>query len=306
MIELPCCCPVCTKYSAKELNELPEKERTVEIARHNLYLSFMELRNIKQAIREGTLWELVEQRATAHPKLLKALKAIRSYNPYLESVEPRYRLKGVKYLTEYSLHLPVLSKQRRYMAETYKEYAKTLILIPELDEPSYTNKTVKSTIDRVNNRIGQNAKNTNAVDESKKNVRFSEIKSQAEHSIYIVSDIVGLIPFSLADVYPNSQHEGHPDITPGCQLIHEHLTAIGKFLERYTGNSGANAGVGSNEGKKQRIMIYYPDDYINEFGETESYYPQDHLIGHIILLSRDFPGLSMEIYRDLEELLEKL
>jgi 7-cyano-7-deazaguanine tRNA-ribosyltransferase len=27
LIELPCCCPVCTRFTAKELNELPEKEK---------------------------------------------------------------------------------------------------------------------------------------------------------------------------------------------------------------------------------------------------------------------------------------
>ncbi len=293
LLELPCCCPVCTRFTAKELNELPENEKMIQIARHNLYLSYMELKNIKQAIREGTLWELVEQRSTAHPKLLKALKAIRAYTPYLESMEPRYKTKGIKYLTEYSLYNPTLSKQRKYIAETHQESADTLILIPELDEPSYTNKTVKETIDKIRARIP-----TIATEKENKQQPFSQTRKELiHHSIYIVSDIIGLIPYYLADIYPNSQHEGHPDIYPGCSLIREHLTAIAKFFERISDKK-------SNT--KKRVLIYYPMQYINEFGELENFIPTDHLIGHISLLSHDFPTLEIKIVTNLEELLNQL
>ena len=319
LLELPCCCPVCSRFSAKELNELPEKEKTMQIARHNLYLSYMELKNIKQAIREGTLWELVEQRSTAHPKFLKALKTIRQYQPFLESMEPRYKTKGIKYLTEYSLYNPTLTKQRRYIAEKHQEYADTLIFIPELDEPSYTNKTVKDTIDKIIQKIKSKTGSTidppdapredlgkyslsslSSDDKELENTEFlpfSQIRSKMAYSLYIVSDIVGLIPYTMADVYPNSQHEGNPDIYPGCSLVREHLTAIATFFERIAKKS---------QDAKKRVLIYYPVQYINEFGENESFLPSNHLIGHISLLAHDFPTMEIRTSIDLDELLKSL
>ena len=46
------------------------------MAEHNLYVCRAEINRIKQAIREGRLWEHVEMRAHAHPALLTALKKV--------------------------------------------------------------------------------------------------------------------------------------------------------------------------------------------------------------------------------------
>ncbi len=69
---LPCSCPVCSKHGTG-LKELPAEEKTKELARHNLYVSMQEIDTIKQAIRENTLWELVNVRCRSHPELYKAL-----------------------------------------------------------------------------------------------------------------------------------------------------------------------------------------------------------------------------------------
>lgn len=79
--ELPCECPVCSSHSPKELDEKL-------LAEHNLYQTFKEIRTIRHAISEGTLWELVEQRIRAHPRLIEAYRGIKKYNKYLETVEP--------------------------------------------------------------------------------------------------------------------------------------------------------------------------------------------------------------------------
>ena len=62
LTELPCSCPVCSKYAASELKKLGKKEKILEIAKHNLYVSFAELKKIRNAIANGNLWELVEIR----------------------------------------------------------------------------------------------------------------------------------------------------------------------------------------------------------------------------------------------------
>ena len=65
--DLPCCCPVCTVSSVDTLMDMEKKERADKIACHNLWQTFTEMKKIKQAIKYGSLWEMIEQRATMHP-----------------------------------------------------------------------------------------------------------------------------------------------------------------------------------------------------------------------------------------------
>jgi 7-cyano-7-deazaguanine tRNA-ribosyltransferase len=80
----PCSCPVCSEMSPAETRKLPEEERTRRLAEHNLHVSFAELRTVRQAIVEGSLWELVEERCRAHPSLLTALFRLGRHAGFLE------------------------------------------------------------------------------------------------------------------------------------------------------------------------------------------------------------------------------
>ncbi len=83
---LPCSCPVCTSHDASELIHSENREEL--LARHNLYVTFEEIREVKQAIKEGSLWELVEQRCRAHPQLLNGLKRALHYSDWIEQIQP--------------------------------------------------------------------------------------------------------------------------------------------------------------------------------------------------------------------------
>lgn len=83
---LPCSCPVCSSHTARELMECENREEL--IARHNLYVTFAEIREVKQAIKEGSLWELVEQRCRAHPQLLGGLRRALTHSDWIETIEP--------------------------------------------------------------------------------------------------------------------------------------------------------------------------------------------------------------------------
>ncbi len=83
---LPCSCPVCTSHDAGELIKSENREEL--LARHNLYVTFAEMREVKQAIKEGSLWELVEQRCRAHPQLLNGLKRMLSHTEWIEQFQP--------------------------------------------------------------------------------------------------------------------------------------------------------------------------------------------------------------------------
>lgn len=83
---LPCSCPICSKYTAKELKKADNREEL--LGRHNLYATFAEIRLIKQCIKDGKLLELVEQRCRAHPRLLDGLKKLYIYSSWLEQFDP--------------------------------------------------------------------------------------------------------------------------------------------------------------------------------------------------------------------------
>ncbi len=86
---LPCSCPVCSSYDAGELKKSEKREEL--LAHHNLHATFAEIREVKQAIKEGSLWELVEHRCRAHPKLLDGLRRALNYSGWIEQFQPAPR-----------------------------------------------------------------------------------------------------------------------------------------------------------------------------------------------------------------------
>ncbi|MCL2142430.1 MAG: tRNA guanosine(15) transglycosylase TgtA, partial [Methanimicrococcus sp.] len=82
---LPCSCPVCTVHTVQSIRKAKNKEEL--LARHNLYVTFEEIRQIKQAINDGKLMELVELRCHSHPQMLNALKALYKHADWLEECD---------------------------------------------------------------------------------------------------------------------------------------------------------------------------------------------------------------------------
>ncbi|MBU3897042.1 MAG: tRNA guanosine(15) transglycosylase TgtA [Nanoarchaeota archaeon] len=83
LIEFPCNCPECVKAKPDKIKKLPKHEREQFLARHNLHVTFGEIRTIRQAIKENNLWELVQTRLRAHPNLLEAFNVIKKHKKYL-------------------------------------------------------------------------------------------------------------------------------------------------------------------------------------------------------------------------------
>jgi 7-cyano-7-deazaguanine tRNA-ribosyltransferase len=84
---LPCSCPICNKYGTG-LKELPEEEKIRNLAMHNLYVSIEEISRVKQAIREGSLWELLSIRTRSHPELLSGLERLLKHCRWLSELDP--------------------------------------------------------------------------------------------------------------------------------------------------------------------------------------------------------------------------
>ena len=84
----PCSCPVCADHDPDEVRRCDDTERERLLAAHNLYVSFGEIRRIKQAVRSGNLLELVESRARGHPRMLDGYRALLDHADQLEREDP--------------------------------------------------------------------------------------------------------------------------------------------------------------------------------------------------------------------------
>ena len=81
LADLPCSCSICRSHTTDELRSAPDRERL--LALHNLYVTLAEIARVRQAIVDGTLWELVDERCRGHPQLLSGYRALLGYAPIL-------------------------------------------------------------------------------------------------------------------------------------------------------------------------------------------------------------------------------
>jgi len=107
LVEFPCSCPVCVKADPAEVKKLPEPERVNFLARHNLYVTFQELRTVRTAIRGQWLWELVQERARSHPALLAGLHwALARHGKWLSNFDRVSKKSALLWSGEESGHRP--------------------------------------------------------------------------------------------------------------------------------------------------------------------------------------------------------
>lgn len=86
LAELPCPCRVCRSMTADELRKADDRERL--LALHNLHVTLAEIARIRQAIQDGTLWELVDERCRSHPRLLDGYRELLAHAAELERDDP--------------------------------------------------------------------------------------------------------------------------------------------------------------------------------------------------------------------------
>ena len=180
---LPCSCPVCSRYSVEELLELDEETRTKLLAEHNLHVLMEELRWVKQAIKEGRLWEYLEERAHSHPAARRAFEVVKRFLPLIMRYSPKTKPNVYAYeiLSTDSLHNPKVLYARMYSQRL--EISKSrIVLIPMLhtDKPAKTS-SITSIISR-------------SID-----------LENAE--LYVYTPFLGVFSIDISDVFPFSQFE---------------------------------------------------------------------------------------------------
>lgn len=184
----PCSCPQCSSQTPESVRRKPAKEREVFLAEHNLHVCLAELRRIKQAIRDGRLWEHTEMRLHAHPALLSALKRVRDSEDFLEQYSPSVKSSGFFYFDSVGLARPEIVHYRKRLATRYSppKDAKVLFLVPQTRNKPFHKAPEMKKIRQLLRQVGEDA---------------------AKVHVCVYAAPFGVIPLELDEVYPLSQHE---------------------------------------------------------------------------------------------------
>ena len=201
--ELPCCCPVCTKFTASELKKMEKNEVALQLAKHNLYVSFTEIKKIRSAIVEGNLWELVERRSGSNPYLLDALRELRKKEnkEWLERFEPTSKNKALFYTGNHTIHRPLIHRCHKRLLNRYEPSFDTIVVFPEGKKPysKYYSEKIKKIL-------------------GKKNVSL------------LVNSYLGPVPIELDEMYPFAQSV-FPEI-----IDKETTDEVGRIFSEFTKN----------------------------------------------------------------------
>ena len=230
--ELWCPCPVCGSLTIGELRALPPEERMRALAEHNLYISFSEIRRVRDAIRHGSLRELVEARTRENPGLIPVLRVLRDHADYLEEFEPVTRRSAFTFTGPESLWRPNLIRYRRRFSSRFmpsrRDDPRTMVMLETGGRP-YSRDHGEA--------IGACRK--------RGDVRI------------LVNSIFGPVPLELDEMYPLAQTVLPPELDPETRReMAGALAALSDSLPEgrvvvwggENGSSGCDTGSGGSAG----------------------------------------------------------
>ncbi len=200
--ELPCCCPVCMRFTTSELRSLDPNERTTQLALHNLYASFAELKKIRTAISGGWLWELVEQKASENPALSDALQILREpdHLQWLEQYEPASKKTALFYTSPQTIHRPSVARYHSRLFSRYEPFFENTVVFPETTKPY----------------------SMFYVQEIKKIIIAKKVNG-------VVLSSLGPVPFELDEMYPLAQSVF--PLIPDKETLSEIRKVMNRFLK---------------------------------------------------------------------------
>jgi 7-cyano-7-deazaguanine tRNA-ribosyltransferase len=184
----PCSCEVCAAYTPQSLSAMRPKDKERLLAWHNLIACFTEINRIKQAIKTGRLWELLEIRARGHPSLLRALRCFGKHTNFIETGTPISKSKGLLFYDATSLTRPEITRYRRKIVSWVPpSLANILILLPHPpSKPFHRSKEYKQTQKTLWEALGADMEKAHVV---------------------TYGAPYGVVPFELDETYPLSQTE---------------------------------------------------------------------------------------------------
>lgn len=204
--ETTCRCFLCGERPLVELRTQPVEERERALAYHNLVVSLDEMGRVRQAIREGTLWELAERRAGAHPALRAGMAAARSRPEVFLPCEPESR-RAFREVDPTSRERPAVVRFHRRLAEYRTGKATRLALSRIPLRPEYLR-------------------------------RVPSANASGTMLHWEVGTPLGPVPLELADVYPVGPYLGEEEFAhpprhrPLSAVAAEVAAAVGEPFDR--------------------------------------------------------------------------
>ncbi|MBD3230494.1 MAG: tRNA guanosine(15) transglycosylase TgtA [Candidatus Lokiarchaeota archaeon] len=276
--EFPCSCPTCLKYSPEEIRELEKQEKIKLLAKHNLHACLDEMKRIREAIRQDSLWELVQSRVRAHPNLLDAyIHSLLKFKRNFEINDPITKKTAFFYVGKDSLFRPEVLRHSKRLLTNYSppkfegKRIKILILLPDILTRPIESSDFQEWMDKINLAIENNP-----------HLKIDDIH------VCIISPVFGIIPSEIYDTYPLSQYL-YPNIFLEDLKVHVGKSIIDylrKFHDHY-----------------QSILILYPKAQIENYEIVN--YP---LLKQSIInekLSKSFDLRTVETIGSLQKMIEK-
>jgi 7-cyano-7-deazaguanine tRNA-ribosyltransferase len=207
----PCACPRCSRSTPRNVLELGTEQRLRFLAEHNLYVCSAEMRRVKQAMKDGRLWEHLEMRAHAHPALLQAVRKLPKYEEFIEEHSPITKNSGLFFFNSTSLMRPEIVHHRRMLTQRYTKpmEAKTLLLMPQAETRPFHKSREYKQIAKI--------------------LRQRKVENREIHTCFYAAPF-GVIPLELDEVYPLSQHE--TVFPPDCETVRYVADQIADYVNR--------------------------------------------------------------------------
>lgn len=180
MSELPCECPVCSSMKAEEIKSLKQKERTLQLMKHNLYITAAEIRRVRQAIIDGKLMELAAIRARGHPELYDAFQVMLDAVDQMAQSDPVGVSNSILYTGAETSRFPIFVRFHRRIMRSYPyRNPETLVLVPDMASTPFS-----VTLGQLTNSL--------------------RVRSPSDVVLGFVTPI-GVIPWELEHVHPAQQ-----------------------------------------------------------------------------------------------------
>ena len=243
MVDWPMLMPCVASTTPGQVKEMSKEDRTELLARYNLEVTLNELNRCKQAIRDGTLWRLVERRSHQHPALREAFLWL--------STRPQQAMMKLKMLDDLILNDRDAGRERGVEAGAFEEGWNWLVNAQETPrkggEPWGGEDTfVRPQIVAARRQLLDHWKPSNIQGRGEDSVlimhgspgpwreRLSDIMVRLTHHApgleVLILTPVGLIPYSLEDLNPFAHIDG-PDWLwrrrPNLPWIRRELTRLG-------------------------------------------------------------------------------
>ena len=173
-------CEVSSKYKPKELLGMKKEERVDQIALFNLYAIKAEVDRVKQAIREGRLWEYTMKKARAHPKLFETIDSILDNTKFLQDGTPKFKEKAIFLFGSEDQYRPEAMRYREYV-KRFRTKKDVLVITRDPNvKPVFTSYEYK--------RLRRKFKDPDSV-------QFCNY-----------NPFLGIIPIEISDVFPASHY----------------------------------------------------------------------------------------------------